>query len=66
MKDDLIMFEELQEEMELDEIIESEIDELKAEYHENLILLENLMKEVTNQIENKSPNLIKIKELING
>ena len=63
-KDDLIMYEEMNDEYEVEEMIESEIDDLKAEYHSNLILLENLLKEINTQIETKNPQLIKLMEMI--
>lgn len=64
-KDILIRLQGMEEEEMIEELHESQIDDLKAEYHENIILLNNLLKEVSSQIEAKSPNLIKIKEMIN-
>uniref|UniRef100_A0A6M3LMJ2 Uncharacterized protein n=1 Tax=viral metagenome TaxID=1070528 RepID=A0A6M3LMJ2_9ZZZZ len=56
--------EEIEFEREFDELIECEVETLKFEREKNLLLLEVLFKEVTNQIKNNSPNLNKIRELI--
>ncbi|HUS50520.1 MAG TPA: hypothetical protein VMZ91_10170 [Candidatus Paceibacterota bacterium] len=61
-KDDLIQLQS--EEYEVDELIESNVEYMKIEYEENLILLENLFKEVVSQIEEKKPNLIKLKGML--
>ena len=62
-KDDLII-QNQQEDYEVDELIESDVENMKIEYEENLILLENLFKEVVSQIEEKKPNLIKLKGML--
>lgn len=66
-KDDLIIAQmEDEEDWEIDELHEAEVEELKIRDYDNLVLLGNLLKEVTAQINHKTPNLIKIKEMING
>lgn len=64
-KEELII-QEYDDEYALDEMMETRVEDMKIEYHENLVLLQNLLKEVTSQIATKQVNLIKIKEMING
>ena len=63
-KDILIGLQEFEDEFAFDEMVESEVEDTKIEYHENLILLSNLLKEVESQIETKKPQLLKLKEMI--
>ena len=63
-KDILIGLQEFEDEFAFDEMIESEVENTKIEYQENLILLSNLLKEVESQIETKKPQLLKLKEMI--
>jgi hypothetical protein len=38
----------------------------ERKFNEKMILLKTLLTEITNQIENEQPNLIKLKEIIGG
>jgi len=67
MKDELIrQAQDFEEDYAIDEMIEANVEEMKLEYHENLVLLGNLLKEITSQMETKQHNLIKLKEMINS
>ena len=68
-KDELILqsqYQEQEDEYAFDEFVEAEVEELRLRDYDNLVLLGNLLKEVTQQIDNKTPNLVKIKGMING
>ncbi len=57
--------EEIESEYAFDELMDSQMEDLKIEYHNNLVLLQKLLEEVTSQINTKNPDLIKIKGMIN-
>ena len=64
IESELIRF-EMDEDFEIDELVECNIENLKIENEENIILLQNLLKEVCVQIKENKPNLIKLKGMIN-
>ena len=62
MKDTLIEHMEFDEGF--DEFVECEVEHLKFKAEKNILLLENLLKEVSSQIISKKPNLNKLKEML--